>query len=138
LFNRQSYLGIQNATVGKFSFGRQYTSFFDGMANFAPLRFAATYEPGIWWMGLNYREDNMVKYTGQFGPFQAVAHFSFGTGVAVQNATILLANGGAGEVPGHFSDNTGYGSLMYLSNGLGFSSRRMNGVRQRSPASRAR
>ena len=122
LFNRQSYLGIQNATVGKFSFGRQYTSFFDGMANFAPLRFAATYEPGIWWMGLNYREDNMVKYTGQFGPFQAVAHFSFGTGVAVQNATILLANGGAGEVPGHFSDNTGYGgSLMYLSNGLGFS-----------------
>jgi predicted porin len=122
LFNRQSYLGIQNGTVGKLSFGRQYTSFFDGMANFAPLRFAATYEPGIWWMGLNYREDNMIKYTGQFGSFQAVAHFSFGTGVAVQNASILLANGGAGEVPGHFTDNTGYGgSLMYLSNGLGFS-----------------
>lgn len=123
LFNRQSFLGLQNNDYGKVTFGRQYTSFFDGMANFAPMRFAATYEPGIWWMGLNYREDNMVKYTGQFGPLQAVAHFSFGTGVAVQNAAIALANGGAGEVPGHFSDNTAYGgSLMYLNgSGLGFS-----------------
>jgi predicted porin len=123
LFNRQSFIGVQNKDLGKLTFGRQYTSFFDGMANFAPMRFAATYEPGIWWMGLNYREDNMVKYTGQFGPLQAAAHFSFGTGVAVQNASILLANGGAGEVPGHFKDNTGYGgSLMYLgSNGIGAS-----------------
>ncbi|MEM5432137.1 porin [Cupriavidus oxalaticus] len=123
LFNRQSFVGLQNGDYGKVTFGRQYTSFFDGMANFAPLRFAATYEPGIWWMGLNYRADNMVKYTGQFGPLQAVGHFSFGTGVAVQNAAIALANGGAGEVPGHFSDNTAFGgSLMYLdSNGLGFS-----------------
>lgn len=123
LFNRQSFIGVQNKDIGKLTFGRQYTSFFDGMANFAPMRFAATYEPGIWWMGLNYREDNMVKYTGQFGPLQATTHFSFGTGVAVQNASILLANGGAGEVPGHFSDNTGYGgSLMYLgSNGIGAS-----------------
>ncbi|MBB2920002.1 putative porin [Cupriavidus alkaliphilus] len=123
LFNRQSFIGVQNKDLGKLTFGRQYTSFFDGMANFAPMRFAATYEPGIWWMGLNYREDNMVKYTGQFGPLQATTHFSFGTGVAVQNASILLANGGAGEVPGHFSDNIGYGgSLMYLgSNGIGAS-----------------
>ncbi|TPQ35843.1 MULTISPECIES: porin [Cupriavidus] len=123
LFNRQSFVGLQNGDYGKVTFGRQYTSFFDGMANFAPLRFAATYEPGIWWMGLNYREDNMIKYTGQFGPLQAVGHFSFGTGVAVQNAAIVLANGGAGEVPGHFSDNTAYGgSLMYLDgSGLGFS-----------------
>ncbi|UBM10122.1 porin [Cupriavidus metallidurans] len=123
LFNRQSYIGLQNKQYGKLSFGRQYTSFFDGMANFAPLRFAATYEPGIWWMGLNYREDNMVKYTGQFGPLQAVGHFSFGTGTAVQNANIVLANGGAGETPGNFTDNTAYGgSLMYLdSSGLGFS-----------------
>ncbi|BDB23769.1 porin [Cupriavidus sp. P-10] len=120
LFNRQSFIGMQSKGIGKLTFGRQYTSFFEGMANFAPMRFAATYEPGIWWMGLNYREDNMVKYTGQFGPLQAVAHWSFGTGVAVQNASILLANGGAGEVPGHFSDNTAYGaSLMYL-NGSGF------------------
>ncbi|QBY55382.1 porin [Cupriavidus oxalaticus] len=120
LFNRQSYLGVQNKSYGKLTFGRQYNAFFDGMANFAPLRFAATYEPGIWWMGLDYRADNMVKYTSQFGPLQAAAHFSFGTGVAVQNAAVVLANGGAGEVPGHFSDNTSYGgSLMYL-NSTGF------------------
>ncbi|MDK3023414.1 porin [Cupriavidus taiwanensis] len=121
LFNRQSYVGLQNQTLGKLTFGRQYTALFDGMVNFAPMRFAATYEPAIWWMGLNFRESNMVKYTGQFGPLQAVGHFSFGTGVAVQNAAIALADGGAGEVPGHFSDNIGYGgSLMYLNgSGLG-------------------
>ncbi|EHP40064.1 porin, partial [Cupriavidus basilensis OR16] len=72
LFGRQSFVGLQNG-YGKITLGRQYTSFFDGLANFSPLRFAATYEPGIWWMGLNYRESNMVKYTGQFGGLQAVA-----------------------------------------------------------------
>ncbi|MGO4325954.1 MULTISPECIES: porin [unclassified Cupriavidus] len=122
LFSRQSFVGLQNNTYGKITLGRQYTSFFDGLANFSPLRFAATYEPGIWWLGLNYRESNMVKYTGQFGGLQAVAHYSFGTGVSVLNASTALANGGAGETPGHFSDNTAFGgSLMYLSNGFGAS-----------------
>lgn len=122
LFGRQSFVGLQNSAYGKITVGRQYTSFFDGLANFSPLRFAATYEPGIWWMGLNYRESNMVKYTGQFGGLQAVAHYSFGTGVSVLNASTALANGGAGETPGHFSDNTAFGaSLQYLSNGFGAS-----------------
>ncbi|BDB27504.1 porin [Cupriavidus sp. TA19] len=119
LFGRQAFVGLQNQSYGKLMLGRQYTSFFEGMANFAPLRFATTYEPVAWQLGTNYREDNTVKYVGQFGPVQAVAHYSFGVGVPAIGAT-ALANGGAGETPGAFRDNNGYGaSLTWLSNGFG-------------------
>lgn len=119
LFGRQALIGLQNTTYGKFTLGRQYTSFFEGMANFAPMRFATTYEPVAWQLGTNYREDNVVKYVGQFGPVQAVAHYSFGVGVPAIGAN-PLANGGAGETPGSFRDNNGYGaSLTWLNNGFG-------------------
>ncbi|GMG94352.1 porin [Cupriavidus metallidurans] len=119
LFGRQAFVGLQNSTYGKVMLGRQYTSFFEGMANFAPMRFATTYEPVAWQLGTNYREDNVVKYVGVFGPLQAVAHYSFGVGVPAIGAQ-PLANGGAGETPGAFRDNNGYGaSLTYLSNGFG-------------------
>lgn len=119
IFGRQAFVGLQNSTYGKLMLGRQYTSFFEGMANFAPMRFATTYEPVAWQLGTNYREDNVVKYVGQFGPLQAVAHYSFGVGVPAIGST-PLANSGSGETPGAFRDNSGYGaSLTWLSNGFG-------------------
>ncbi len=113
-------VGLKKAGLGQITLGRQTTSLLDGLVNFSPLRFAATYEPGIWWMGVNYRESNMIKYTGQFGAVQAVAHYSFGTGVPAMSAGNLLANGGAGEDPAHRKDNTAYGaSVMYLDGAFG-------------------
>ncbi|QQX82828.1 porin [Cupriavidus necator] len=118
LFGRQAMVGIQSQ-YGRLTFGRQYTSIFEGFANFTPTRYAVLYEPIGWQLGLNYRSDNMVKYTGEFGPLSAAAHFSFGTGLGAIGST-PLANGGAGETPGSFRDNTGYGAaLTYLGGAFG-------------------
>lgn len=119
LFNRASIVGLDNSQYGKFTFGRQYTAMTDALINFAPLRFAATYEPGVWWLGLNYRQANMAKYTGTFGPLQVGAHYSFGTGSSLQAAGTGQPLG-AGEAPGSLKDNNAWGtSLAYFSNGFG-------------------
>lgn len=118
LFGRQTFVGLQNQW-GKLTFGRQYTSLFEVMANFSPTAFATLYEPVVAITGLNLRSDNTVKYTGAFGDFLAEAHWSFGTGVGtIGNA--VLAGGGAGEVPGSFRDNTGYGAgISYIRGPVG-------------------
>lgn len=119
LFNRMSIVGLSSRDYGKFTFGRQYSSMMDGLINFSPLRFAATYEPGVWWLGVNYRQSNMAKYTGQFGPLQATAHYSFGTASSVQAAGTGQVLG-QGETPGSMKDNNAWGaSLTYFSNGFG-------------------
>ncbi|SPR98328.1 porin [Cupriavidus taiwanensis] len=99
LFGRQAYVGLESAQVGRVTFGRQYTTMFDMMANFSPTGYATQYEPVVAQLGLNFRSDNTAKYTGKFGPVTAIAHWSFGNGVA-----------GAGEVPGQFRRDTGYGA----------------------------
>ncbi|CAG2154921.1 Outer membrane porin protein [Cupriavidus yeoncheonensis] len=119
LFNRTAIVGLSNAEYGKVTFGRQYTAMTDGLINFSPLRFAATYEPGVWWLGVNYRQSNMAKYTGNFGGLQAVAHYSFGTASSVQAAGTGQALGG-GETPGSIKDNNAWGaSLAYFGSGVG-------------------
>ncbi|MES2008518.1 MAG: porin [Pseudomonadota bacterium] len=99
LFGRQAYVGIESAQAGRFTFGRQYTTLFDLLANFSPSGYATQYEPVVAQLGLNFRSDNTAKYTGVFGPVTAIAHWSFGNGVA-----------GNGEVPGQFRRDTGYGA----------------------------
>lgn len=64
LFGRQAFVGLQSDKLGKLSFGRQYTSLFETMANFSPTAFATLYEPVVAIAGLNLRTDNTVKYTG--------------------------------------------------------------------------
>ncbi|MBB3009891.1 porin [Cupriavidus alkaliphilus] len=118
LFGRQAYVGLQSE-LGRLSLGRQYTSLFDVLANFSPNRYAVLYEPIAWQLGPNYREDNMLKYTGSFGPIMATAHYSFGTGLG-SIAGMPLANGGNGETPGNLRDNTAWGAgVAYLANGFG-------------------
>ncbi|TDF61945.1 porin [Cupriavidus sp. L7L] len=99
LFGRQAYAGLESAQAGRVTFGRQYTSMFDVLANFSPLGYSTQYEPVVAQLGLNFRSDNTAKYTGKFGPVTAIAHWSFGNGVA-----------GGGEVPGEFRRDTGYGA----------------------------
>ncbi|WP_042887965.1 porin [Cupriavidus necator] len=109
LFGRQAFVGIRSDQLGQLSFGRQYTSIFEGFANFSPGGFPTQYEPVVVETGLNHRSDNTVKYSGQFGGVTAFAHWSFGNGVA-----------GGGEVPGQFRRDTGYGaSLGYASGPFG-------------------
>ncbi|MHA7683777.1 porin [Cupriavidus sp. PET2-C1] len=121
LFGRQAYVGMQSSQYGQLTFGRQYTSMFEGLANFVPAAFATQYEPIVMLTGANFREDNTVKYTGRFGPVTALAHWSFGTGLAlpttVANGPLL---GGNGEVPGQFRRDTAYGAaLTYISGPVG-------------------
>lgn len=111
LFGRQAFVGLDHASFGKVTFGRQYTSLFDGLTNFSPTGFSLQYEPLILETGVNFRSDNVAKYTGQFGPVTAIAHWTFGNGAA-----------GAGEVPGQFRRDSGYGaSLAYLGGPFGVS-----------------
>jgi len=120
LFGRQAFVGLQSG-YGQLSIGRQYTSMFESLANFVPAAYATQYEPAVVLAGANFREDNTIKYTGNFGPVTALAHFSFGTGLALPptvGAPFIL--GGNGEVPGQFRRDTAYGaSVVYTAGPVG-------------------
>lgn len=115
LFARQASVGLKKNGVGLLTFGRQYTSLFDGVANFAPMRLATTYEPVAPLVGLSYREDNMVKYAGDFGSWHVGAHYSFGTGTPLQGGQPTVSSGG--EIPGNHRAQTGYGATGYYVDG---------------------
>lgn len=113
LFGRQAFVGVQDARFGQITLGRQYTSVFDALANFVPGAYSTQYEPTVLQQGANYREDNTVKYTGKLGPITALAHWSFGAGVALPAAVgAAVPIGGNGEVPGQFRRDTAYGAAL--------------------------
>ncbi|WP_051369727.1 MULTISPECIES: porin [Cupriavidus] len=76
LFNRQSFVGMESP-YGRLTFGRQYTTFFDILANFTPLYYSGTYEPFSVLLG-PLRVDNAVKYRIALGALTAQAHYAFG------------------------------------------------------------
>ncbi|WP_354687170.1 porin [Cupriavidus necator] len=118
LFGRQAFVGVQKAGIGQLSLGRQYTSMFEALANFSPTAYATQYEPVVLQSGANFREDNTVKYSGKFGPLTALAHWSFGTGLALpQTVGVATPIGGNGEVPGHFRRDTAYGAAVAYQGG---------------------
>jgi len=118
LFGRQAFVGVQKDGIGQISLGRQYASMFEALANFAPAAYATQYEPTVLMTGANFREDNTVKYTGQFGPVTALAHWSFGTGLALpQTVGVAVPIGGNGEVPGAFRRDTAYGAAVAYQQG---------------------
>lgn len=110
LFGRQAWVGL-DSSFGRVMFGRQLTSLSTALGNFSPTAFAYQYEPVDVMTGINYRSDNTVKYSGTFGGLTAEAHWSFGNGAA-----------GAGEVPGQFRRDIGYGAgLSYAYGSFGAS-----------------
>lgn len=119
-FGRQAYVGLSTGPHLEVTFGRQYTSLFDAMANFVPAAYASQYEPIVPMAGTDFREDNMVKYVGTFGPIKATMHGSFGTGLALpQTNASGFAYGGNGEVPGQARRDSAYGAaLVYSANTL--------------------
>ncbi|RZT36864.1 porin [Cupriavidus agavae] len=109
LFGRQAFVGLSDQRAGRLTFGRQYTAAFDSFSNFSPSRYSTQYEPIAVLLGLDFRSDNTIKYTGKFGGLTATANWSFGNGVT-----------GAGEVPGQSRRDTGLGlGLNYFSGNLG-------------------
>lgn len=109
LFGRQAFLGLKSDKVGSLTLGRQYTAIFDAFSNFSPTGFSTQYEPIAAELGLDFRSDNVAKYTGSFGAVTAIANWSFGNGVT-----------GTGEAPGQFRRDSGYGAaLTYLGNSVG-------------------
>lgn len=126
IFNRQAFIALGNQ-YGKLAFGKVFSSMTDAVVNFMPTRFSPTYEPGIWMVGLDYKPNNSLKYSGQFGNVYASAHYSFGAGLPVMSlspggASAQLTNGGNGELPGNPRDDTAWGgSLMYLGQAFGAS-----------------
>jgi len=118
LFGRQAFVGLKSARYGQLSLGRQYTSLFDGIVNFVPAYFATQYEPITLFTGANFREDNTIKYSGTYGAFTGIAHYSFGTGVALpQVAAAGLALGGNGEIPGQARRDSAYGASLAYTGG---------------------
>ncbi|WP_432258324.1 porin [Cupriavidus sp. TMH.W2] len=108
LFGRQAFVGLESSSFGRVTLGRQYTSMFDALANFSPAGYATQYEPVVFQLGSNFREDNTVKYTGVFGPVTAEAHWSFGVGTP----SPWFANAATGEVPGQFRRDSAYGAAV--------------------------
>lgn len=109
MFGRQAWVGLASRDFGRVTFGRQTTSIYDGFANFTAANYTNQYEPGSAIGGFSSRSDNMSKYVGQFGRVTAIAHWTFGNGIF-----------GAGETPGQFRRDTGYGAaLNYQSDAFG-------------------
>jgi predicted porin len=118
MFGRQAFVGLQQAGIGQLSLGRQYASMFEALANFAPAAYATQYEPTVLMTGPNFRQDNTVKYTGQFGPVTALAHYSFGVGLALpQTVGIATPIGGNGENPGQARRDSAYGAAVAYQGG---------------------
>ncbi|WP_026035288.1 porin [Cupriavidus sp. BIS7] len=115
LFSRQAAVGLRKSGIGQVSFGRQYNSLFESMVNFLPYKTGVAYEPAITAGGGNFREDNTVKYSGEFGPAHVLAHYSFGTGFGFQGGQVSTVP--EGEVPGNQRANTGFGAGAYYYGG---------------------
>ena len=118
MFGRQAFVGVQHAGIGQISLGRQYASMFEALATFAPAAYATQYEPTVLMTGPNFRQDNTIKYTGKFGPVTALAHYSFGVGLALpQTVGIATPIGGNGEIPGQARRDSAYGAAVAYQGG---------------------
>ena len=81
LFNRMAYVGLSSNQYGAVTFGRQNTPLFDQLGNVYDPLTVGNYDQDGWLpgaLGYGLRENNSVKYNGQFGGLTVAAMYSFG------------------------------------------------------------
>ncbi len=104
LFGRQAYVGMQSNTLGRLTFGRQYTTMFDMFANFSPTGYATIYEPVVAQLGTNFRSDNTVRVHRRVRPGHGRGALELRHRRGCHRPC-ALANAGAGEAAGNFNNN---------------------------------
>ncbi|MGS0625006.1 porin [Ralstonia sp. VS2407] len=79
LFNRQSFVGLSNSSMGTITLGRQYNFGFTMGGNFDPLG-VGNYDQNSWpFYGITgLRESNMLKYEGKWNGFYVGLGYGFG------------------------------------------------------------
>jgi len=77
IFNRQAYVGLAG-TFGAVKLGRQYTEGFNFFGDYDPLTIG-NYTANAWPFFLTqFRANNVVSYSGQFGGLNVGASYGFG------------------------------------------------------------
>ncbi|MDN7455068.1 porin [Burkholderia cenocepacia] len=78
-FDRSAWVALQHARWGALRLGRQYTTLFDIMERYSPTgAYSTLYEPDGAIVGINYRENNVVKYLAKLGALTLETHYAFG------------------------------------------------------------
>ncbi|WP_432262449.1 porin [Cupriavidus sp. TMH.W2] len=108
LFGRNAFVGLKDAQLGQLTLGRHVNTLWEFTVELDPMGIATRYSLIAHDQWLGGRADNSVKYTGNFGPVDVKALYSFG-----YNATTA----GAGEVPGNSKVGREMGATLGYTNG---------------------
>ncbi|KHK57126.1 porin [Ralstonia sp. A12] len=103
-FDRSAWVALENDQWGMLRLGRQYSTLFDVMEKYSPTgAYSTLYEPAGAIVGLNFRENSVVKYRFETGPLAVQAHYALG------------------GTPGSFQTSAAYGAgFDYASGPLSF------------------
>lgn len=78
-FDRSAWVALENDQWGMLRLGRQYTTLFDVMEKYSPTgAYSTLYEPAGAVVGVNFRENSVVKYRWEGGPLALQAHYALG------------------------------------------------------------
>lgn len=113
LFGRQAYVGLQNQW-GTVTLGRQQNALLDVVINYDPLALSARYSSLMMDANLAGRYDNTVKYTGTFGPVNAIALYSFARGTTITSGGVSSFGS---ETAGDMKSDTAFGGALEYSSG---------------------
>jgi predicted porin len=81
LFNRMAYVGLSSNQYGTVTLGRQNTPLFDQLGNVYDPLTVGNFDQDGWLpgaLGYGLRQNNSVKYNGQFGGVNVEAMYGFG------------------------------------------------------------